>query len=81
MDAEEELSGVWQARIVTLFPDAFPGVLGLSLTGKAMQEMYNARNQEHATMWTVSVQVPATHSNCDDTIRCRDQIQDHARRV
>lgn len=38
MDAEEELSGVWQARIVTLFPDAFPGVLGLSLTGKAMQE-------------------------------------------
>ncbi|WP_300033567.1 tRNA (guanosine(37)-N1)-methyltransferase TrmD [uncultured Roseobacter sp.] len=38
MDAGEELAGVWQARIVTLFPDAFPGVLGLSLTGKALQE-------------------------------------------
>jgi tRNA (guanine37-N1)-methyltransferase len=38
MDADEELAGVWQARIVTLFPDAFPGVLGLSLTGKALQE-------------------------------------------
>lgn len=38
MDAEEELAGVWQARVLTLFPDAFPGVLGLSLTGKALQE-------------------------------------------
>ena len=38
MDGDEELAGVWQARVVTLFPDAFPGVLGLSLTGKALQE-------------------------------------------
>lgn len=38
MDAGEELAGVWQARVITLFPDAFPGVLGLSLTGKALQE-------------------------------------------
>ncbi len=29
---------VWQARIITLFPEAFPGVLGLSLTGKALKE-------------------------------------------
>lgn len=28
----------WTARIVTLFPEAFPGVLGLSLTGKALSE-------------------------------------------
>ena len=28
----------WQARIITLFPEAFPGVLGLSLTGKALAE-------------------------------------------
>lgn len=38
MDGGDELAGVWQARVVTLFPDAFPGVLGLSLTGKALQE-------------------------------------------
>ncbi|MGZ2259167.1 tRNA (guanosine(37)-N1)-methyltransferase TrmD [Roseobacter sp. A03A-229] len=38
MDDSETLVGAWQARIVTLFPDAFPGVLGLSLTGKALQE-------------------------------------------
>lgn len=38
MDTEEELAGVWQARVVTLFPEAFPGVLGLSLTGKALKE-------------------------------------------
>lgn len=38
MENDEELAGVWQARIVTLFPDAFPGVLGLSLTGKALQD-------------------------------------------
>ena len=29
---------VWQARIVTLFPELFPGVLGASLTGKALQD-------------------------------------------
>ena len=32
------LKGAWRARIVTLFPEAFPGTLGLSLTGKALQE-------------------------------------------
>lgn len=30
------LKGAWVARIITLFPDAFPGTLGLSLTGKAL---------------------------------------------
>lgn len=28
--------GAWRAKIITLFPDAFPGTLGLSLTGKAL---------------------------------------------
>lgn len=31
------LKGAWVARIITLFPDAFPGTLGLSLTGKALE--------------------------------------------
>jgi tRNA (guanine37-N1)-methyltransferase len=26
----------WRARVITLFPEAFPGTLGLSLTGKAL---------------------------------------------
>ncbi|MBW0157996.1 tRNA (guanosine(37)-N1)-methyltransferase TrmD [Sedimentimonas flavescens] len=34
--ADMRLKGAWTAKIVTLFPDAFPGVLGLSLTGKAL---------------------------------------------
>lgn len=38
MEQNDELAGVWQARIITLFPDAFPGVLGLSLTGKALAD-------------------------------------------
>ncbi len=32
------LAGSWTAQILTLFPQAFPGVLGESLTGKALQE-------------------------------------------
>ena len=32
------LQGAWCARVITLFPEAFPGILGLSLTGKALQE-------------------------------------------
>jgi len=38
MDEAPDLVGVWQARIVTLFPETFPGVLGASLTGKALQD-------------------------------------------
>lgn len=38
MDEAPDLVGVWQARVVTLFPETFPGVLGASLTGKALQE-------------------------------------------
>lgn len=30
------LAGAWEARVITLFPEAFPGTLGLSLTGKAL---------------------------------------------
>lgn len=36
--AEERLAGVWTAQVITLFPDAFPGVLGQSLTGKALKD-------------------------------------------
>jgi len=33
-----DIAGSWTARIITLFPQAFPGVLGESLTGKALQD-------------------------------------------
>ncbi|MFT4716520.1 MAG: tRNA (guanine37-N1)-methyltransferase [Paracoccaceae bacterium] len=33
-----ELANAWRAKIITLFPEAFPGVLSQSLTGKALQE-------------------------------------------
>lgn len=33
-----EVAGVWTARVITLFPDEFPGVLGASLTGKALND-------------------------------------------
>ena len=38
MDAPPTYVDVWQARIVTLFPDMFPGILGGSLTGKALHD-------------------------------------------
>jgi len=31
------LKGAWCAKVVTLFPEVFPGVLGASLSGKALQ--------------------------------------------
>ncbi|WP_434289156.1 tRNA (guanosine(37)-N1)-methyltransferase TrmD [Celeribacter sp. SCSIO 80788] len=33
-----DIAGVWKAKVITLFPGAFPGVLGESLTGKALQD-------------------------------------------
>lgn len=38
MTPTPDLKGVWKAKVITLFPNAFPGVLGESLTGKALQE-------------------------------------------
>ncbi|SDW23258.1 tRNA (guanosine(37)-N1)-methyltransferase TrmD [Roseicitreum antarcticum] len=32
------LKGAWRAKVITLFPEAFPGTLGLSLTGKALDQ-------------------------------------------
>lgn len=33
-----EIAGAWTASVVTLFPDVFPGVLGASLTGRALTD-------------------------------------------
>ncbi len=35
--ADVVVKGAWVARVITLFPEAFPGVLGHSLTGKALE--------------------------------------------
>ncbi|PTV93775.1 tRNA (guanine37-N(1)-) methyltransferase [Rhodobacter aestuarii] len=36
MEETAQAAAAWRAKIVTLFPESFPGVLGLSLTGKAL---------------------------------------------
>ncbi len=36
MEDTPDLVNTWTARVITLFPNAFPGVLGQSLTGKAL---------------------------------------------
>lgn len=60
--APPEIAGVWTAQIVTLFPEAFPGTLGLSLTGKALaQGLWNLTTiplREHGE---------GRHRNVDDT--------------
>ncbi len=38
MSGVSRLQGAWLARVITLFPDVFPGVLGASLTGKALSD-------------------------------------------
>lgn len=38
MDGPPRLKHAWTAKILTLFPETFPGVLGASLTGKALQD-------------------------------------------
>ena len=38
MTDRPDIKGAWTAKVITLFPDAFPGVLGASLTGKALQD-------------------------------------------
>ncbi|WP_306114743.1 MULTISPECIES: tRNA (guanosine(37)-N1)-methyltransferase TrmD [unclassified Roseovarius] len=56
------LKDAWAAQIITLFPQAFPGVLGESLTGKALSD----------GLWTLeTIELRAfgegRHRNVDDT--------------
>ncbi len=38
MQGTPDLAGVWKARVLTLYPEMFPGVLGHSLTGTALKD-------------------------------------------
>ena len=38
MSDADDLAGIWKAVVITLLPQVFPGVLGESLTGKALKE-------------------------------------------
>ncbi|MEL7213073.1 MAG: tRNA (guanosine(37)-N1)-methyltransferase TrmD [Pseudomonadota bacterium] len=62
MTHRPQLKGAWMAKIITLFPDAFPGLLGESLTGKALKD----------GLWqleTVDLRMfgEGKHRNVDDT--------------
>jgi len=60
--APPEVAGAWMAQVVTLFPEAFPGTLGLSLTGRALAEgLWSLRTiqlRDHGI---------GRHRNVDDT--------------
>ncbi|MBV7407998.1 tRNA (guanosine(37)-N1)-methyltransferase TrmD [Maritimibacter sp. DP1N21-5] len=62
MDDPAPLAGAWTARIVTLFPDAFPGVLGESLTGRALEE-----GRWHLETINLRDFGEGKHRNVDDT--------------
>ncbi len=38
MTDRPRVKGAWTAKVLTLFPETFPGVLGASLTGKALKD-------------------------------------------
>ena len=60
--AEPQVKGAWTAQIITLFPEAFPGVLGLSLTGRALSEgLWNLRTTDLRPFGI------GKHRNVDDT--------------
>ena len=62
MEEPRRVKGAWEARIVTLFPEAFPGVLGLSLTGKALdQGLWRLETLDLRTFGE------GKHRNVDDT--------------
>ncbi len=62
LDDTPELAGAWRARVITLFPDAFPGILGQSLTGKALQRGLWALETIDLRAFGIG-----KHKNVDDT--------------
>ena len=62
MNEPRRLKDAWTARVVTLFPEAFPGILGQSLTGKALDQGLWA-------LETIDLRLfgEGKHRNVDDT--------------
>lgn len=57
-----DLVGAWKAKVLTLYPDMFPGILGHSLTGRALQEGLWALDPIDIRMFA-----RGKHRNVDDT--------------
>ena len=62
MTPTPRLAGAWAARVITLLPEAFPGILGHSLTGRALKD----------GLWTLETTDlrdygEGRHRNVDDT--------------
>ncbi|MEM9717398.1 MAG: tRNA (guanosine(37)-N1)-methyltransferase TrmD [Pseudomonadota bacterium] len=57
-----EIAGAWKAKIITLFPEAFPGALGLSLTGQALKDGLWAYETIELRQYGLT-----KHKNVDDT--------------
>ncbi|WP_428830099.1 tRNA (guanosine(37)-N1)-methyltransferase TrmD [Cereibacter changlensis] len=60
--APPEVKGAWKAKVITLFPEAFPGTLDLSLTGKARE--FGLWQLETLDLRTFG---EGKHRNVDDT--------------
>src|SRR6056297_1545063 len=59
---QPRLAGVWAAHVITLFPEAFPGPLGQSLTGRALKDGLWALETTHLRDFG-----EGRHRNVDDT--------------
>jgi len=59
---QPDLAGAWKAKVLTLYPDMFPGILGHSLTGRALQEGLWALDPIDIRMFA-----RGKHRNVDDT--------------
>lgn len=57
-----DIVGVWKAKIITLFPEAFPGVLGESLTARRCKRASGQLEKIHLREFGVG-----KHKNVDDT--------------
>ncbi len=62
MKDQPDLAGAWKAKVLTLYPDMFPGILGHSLTGRALQEGLWALDPIDIRMFA-----QGKHRNVDDT--------------
>ncbi len=62
LKSQPDYVDVWQAHVITLFPELFPGVLGASLTGKALQDgLWQLHTHDLRTFGI------GKHRNVDDT--------------
>ena len=50
-DKDSKRLHMWRTKILTLYPEMFPGALSYSVSGRALKVKFGLGNNKHSQLW------------------------------